>query len=694
MPQAGQIIPDHLYPHNKVVVHDNTEYKTILPEEADDSNKMLFVFASPKGIDNKIRTIEGGQKEFVDKYGIGPFSLYGQPYLNAYAALGTGNIVAHCLRVSAPNANYSYVSIDLLYKVDETGNMVIKFKKNTEGGILTDLEDISYENWTPDGGATPPVPPGPGVDAEEISREEIDEVLALMGKSKSESFARTMALEEGTDTETDTETPDGGDSGTTDTPTTPTTDEGYTRIPFMTVACIGKGVYGRKLRFTFSNNAGSDKENDFKNYILCIYEDEGTLTLKDQFAVCLSEYAIVNGRSLFIDGVVNDPDTGSDWVQVVSNSRALEEVFKAYKDANPDTEFTVDDFDPILGINKHVRNGAIPNLVIDTMSEDIIALNSITGIPLEGGSDGDFDETVDPATREAALDAAYLRAFNKEIDPSIGSKNRFPTHLMLDANYKPNIKQALSAMCDKRGDCAYVLDCGTGIKTKRAPLTYAMNNLDDFVTNRNAQVDAICGKIRDPYSKKIVTVTGTYLLAMAYPNSWALNGGKHVPVAGNQFGVIDGFIKNSIYPVYDEDLDSDVMDELCEARINFARINSRQKIVRATQTTRQTITSNLSEANNVMILLDIKRDCELLCDLYQYNFSEMSDIARFNKDAESVLYDYRNQQVRKIEASFDKNDWEAERGILHLYVEMEHKDLVKTSIIEIDVNRGSTSTEE
>ena len=134
------------------------------------------------------------------------------------------------------------------------------------------------------------------------------------------------------------------------------------------------------------------------------------------------------------------------------------------------------------------------------------------------------------------------------------------------------------------------------------------------------------------------------------------------------------------------------MDEMVEERINFARINANQRTIIATQTTRQVKSSNLSELNNVFILLDIKRDCEKLCASYQYNFSEAEDIARFNKDVETVLSDYEDAQVRSIHASFDKNDWEAERGILHLYVELVHKDLVKTSIIEIDVNRGNTST--
>ena len=187
---------------------------------------------------------------------------------------------------------------------------------------------------------------------------------------------------------------------------------------------------------------------------------------------------------------------------------------------------------------------------------------------------------------------------------------------------------------------------------------------------------------------KVVTVTSTYWMAPAYANHIASYGGKHVPMAGNVYGVIDGYIKNSIYPVFDEDIDADLMDELVDNNINFARLNCNQEYIRAIQNTRDDILSNLTELNNVLVLLDIKRDCEKLCTTIEYNFSEPTDIERFNTACETILLNYQDAQVRSIAAHFDKNDWEAERGIIHLYVEMVHKDLVKTSIIEIDVNRS------
>ena len=124
--------------------------------------------------------------------------------------------------------------------------------------------------------------------------------------------------------------------------------------------------------------------------------------------------------------------------------------------------------------------------------------------------------------------------------------------------------------------------------------------------------------------------------------------------------------------------------------MNFAKYNANQVVVRAMQDTKQYKQTNLSEQNNTLILLDIKRDCERLCAAYEYDFSEPTDIARFNADIEVVASKYREAQVRSINAYFDKSDWEAERNILHLYVEMVHKDLIRITIIEIDVNRSTT----
>lgn len=620
MPRSYQIIPEHSYPHQKVVINDNTQRSEIVSSDSGDT-RLICVFASPKGIDNKMRTVDGGHAQFLKDYGIGPFSLYGQPLLNAYNAALSGAATLQCMRVTASNAMYSTLHIVAQYKVttvDTTTTMEVRF-------------------------------------------------LAVAGTAISDLANLETAYAEKTE---------------------PTAD-GYTEKKLFSIAYLGKGVWGDNIRVRFSSYLTGDKENSYKNYNFEVYENDNGLQHRETFQVIFNtEDALIDEKNVFADSIVNDPESGSDYVYLKTYTAGFAAVVNAYKAAFTDTILTINDFDLLLGVDKNTK-AAIEGYTIDTTSSTtgLIVLNDLAGIALTGGSDGDFGASIAQATRETALDTAYKAAFGGTTDPYIKSKNKFPANLILDANYTKEVKVLIGALAVARTDCEAILDCGTGIATKSSVKTYVESNLDSYILNRVHMIDAYAGKIRDPYSKKIVTVTGTWLLAARYPVHFQTNEGKHVPLAGNNFGILSGFIPGTIYPIFDEDIDSDLMDELCDLRVNFARINSKQQIIRATQTTRQEISSNLSEANNVFILLDIKRDCEKLCATYEYNFSEQSDIARFNKDAGNLLTKYANAQVRSIQASFNKNDWEAERGILHLYVGLVNKDLVKTSIIEIDVNR-------
>src|SRR5699024_9974162 len=111
-------------------------------------------------------------------------------------------------------------------------------------------------------------------------------------------------------------------------------------------------------------------------------------------------------------------------------------------------------------------------------------------------------------------------------------------------------------------------------------------------------------KIRDPISRKIVSVTSTYWLAGAYPTNFDQNNGKHIPLAGGSYGTIemDELVTNSIFPIHDEAIDSAIMDQLATYRVNYAQINPKSVMIRAMQSTRQDILSALSECNNMFIL--------------------------------------------------------------------------------------------
>lgn len=632
MPVSYQIIPEHVYPHQHVQINDNTEVSRTYSSVSSDVTALLCVFASPKGRDNKVLTIEDGSQGFINEYGIGPFSLYGQPLMNAYAAAMSGACTLHCMRVTPEDASYSNVTLIAKYKVDagddDQNKLTIMYYAKSSDGELSTLDDL-------------------------------DACCNVSG------------------------TPDEG---------------GFTSVKLLTVGCLGKGAYGKNLRFRITSDRTSDKDNDFKNYFFGVYDNTNGMIQKEQFNVVFNSDATYSNVSLFAEDVINDSASGSTQLKIASFDEGFKALYDAYKTVNPDCTLSCAEFDPFFGLDKNTRT-ALPNLDIKSdadadpaaAGETAISVSSTTGVALLGGSDGSLAADADPTERQNALNNLYLSAYNGTLDPQIKSKNRFPTTFIMDANFTKDVKLAIANLAIKRGDCMAMLDCGTGITTKASVKAYVDENFGSSVNNRVVCIEPYCMKVRDPYTSKAVTVTSTYWLSSRYPVHIQEWNGKHRPLAGNTFGIIDGYIRDSVYPVFDEDLDSTVMDELAEAHINFAKYNANQVVVRAMQDTKQTKQTNLSEQNNVLILLDIKRDCERLCAAYEYDFSEPTDIARFNTDVEIIAARYRDAQVRSINAYFDKNNWESERNILHLYVEMVHKDLVKITIIEIDVNRSTTT---
>lgn len=288
--------------------------------------------------------------------------------------------------------------------------------------------------------------------------------------------------------------------------------------------------------------------------------------------------------------------------------------------------------------------------------------------------------------------------------PDILSKNKTEIDFFLDANYAYETKMAICNWVNNYRSEEFVvyLDAGTSETLVSKVDGYTWVQAFDEATNGNDykkfwyfSIDAYYGRIKDPYNYKIVEVTSTYNLARHLVQHWRDNSGKHIPYAGSLYAVIDSYLPMSVFPIMDEGLDSEHMDRFIEEHVNYAQVNSRGDVIRATQSTRYPVLgdaftlSNLTEINNVHIVLDIKKDVEHVCELFSYQFNEMSDLKRFNTIlSNSVLPKYAAAQVKSISANFTRTSEEAEYGILHLYISVVHKNLVKIVMVDIDVNRN------
>lgn len=691
----------YAFPHTEVNIYDQSQI-TVQRASVTDGTRMLFVFQSPRGEDGKLTSVKTVD-ELVAKFGMGDIKNYGQPLLNCRRALSTGVVTAYCLRVAAPDATRANMYVYAAYKM-----MDVQIGEDEDGTPITQ-QVLSVRFYT----------------ASELQVVEPDD--------------QTVTKNGMIDIKTL------GDKADELMPEAP---EGYKMVYLMAIASKGRGAYGNNIGVRIANNTRADRENDYKNYFIQVYESD---TMIEENAVSFYDNAITDTTTLFADSVINDPDTGSANISIVTNPAGFEEIANAYKTNVLDTltdeeletyatniglsnlkdEFNVDDpwnvlkgymaltdkdFDYFLGVNKNLFNkvtvanrSAIYRYQVEASgtADGVVALTDLTGVDMQGGTDGLFDTAKHNATDiETAINEAYEFAFDPNeipnekleeyntkgfaaaVDKNIYSKTRYPVDLILDANYAYSIKNAIASLCVKRGDCMAGLDLCTGMKTSEDILT-RLNLIDSATANRNCFVEGYEMQIRDPISRKIVPVSATYWLAGAYPTNFDQNNGKHIPLAGGSYGTIemDEMVKNSIFPIFDEAMDSAMMEQLANYRVNYAQINPKSVVIRAMQSTRQDILSALSECNNMFILMDIKRDCETLCGQYSYNFLETTDLSRFNRDAEQLLTKYSQAQVRSITATFSSTDAEQEQGILHLTIELSHKRLIKTAIVDIYVNK-------
>jgi hypothetical protein len=633
-----------MYMHVETQINDNT-IRTYSNAKSGLVN-MLAVFISPKGIDGKVTTISGGSSEFTSIFGDGPFSVYGQPFLNAKAAASTDAAILQCIRVTAPDATYANRHIYVRYRVvpadDDAGtpaSMEVMFiPKSTEGLTSTD-----------------------------------------------QLLTKAPAVEKDL-------------------------EGGWKEMRLLSVVSKGRGTYGNNYRMRISNNYRSDKVSAYKNYYYTLFENTTQL---DSRRVCMYSDAIISGVNYYLESSINDVNTGSDDIIMDINEAALTTIYYEYKmNVDPDTTLTEQTFDMLLGINKNLASSTNYSSFSDVTNDvsgdahianysivsdadlGTIELNSVLGFALDGGSDGCF--AVGAEGRDEAINDAYKRAFNGEIDRNIMSKYRCPIDVALDANYPIDVKIAMANLNDTRKeDHITYFDLGLDISSLSDPYSIS-EELDMYASHWTYSIDAYYGKIKDPYNLKIVEVTSTYNLAKKLPALWKTSGGKHIPYAGD-YGEIDSYIKDSIYPVYDDSIDSKYLVKLKDAHLNYAQIEAKGRIIRANQDTRypeigtSLTVSNLTELNNCHVILDIKKDAEAIAAEFLYHFNETSDLATFNIRLDTLTSKYSAAQVKKISAKPSRTDEEAELGILHLYIEVVHKALVKIVQIDIDVNRGVDS---
>lgn len=341
-------------------------------------------------------------------------------------------------------------------------------------------------------------------------------------------------------------------------------------------------------------------------------------------------------------------------------------------------DLTIENFD-IFGYDR-VTLEDNANMVIDDEDNPIMDLE---GVGLQSGSDGSFDETVPSATRDDAISEAYKAAFDGTQDRMILNKRRVPVDQIYDANLELPVKQSMAALAIKRGDALLYLDCGLQSTTAGLETFIAKTTFDSYLISLNSGMMYTA----DPITGKNLPVSITLWLASAYP-SHVYNNGWYTPFAGENHAVVSGYTSvKKIKPVYDEELDADTLEELfTRYHVNYLQALDENTIVRGTQITTQSKTSDLSKENNVMLTLEIKRRIERMISRNRYNWTDDDDIKNFKNDCNQVFSTYKGTKCKSIDVDVKQSNWEKTRYILHAYLTVVFRKYQERGIVEIDLN--------
>lgn len=695
MPQSTQIVPRYNYPYVETVINNNSQYAVEnVVSVTEDIQPYLCVFASGKGIDNKL-TATNSVKQKEARYGKSNYKLYGQPFMMADAILNQGNTKLWSMRIMPDDATYANSVLSLWYKADyekkvfrikATAKSITKY--DAEGNILADLMDVVSDRELL-------IKKGQELDGYAIDGEYVD-------------------------------------------------DEGYTQVPAAIFTSAGRGVYGDNYSWRVTTDTDYEKEYGFKIFNFeCLESENGTTVVGTYKGSIVSSNKIE--KASFINDVIEEEGIEQCPMDIhfyEENIEALYEAFVAFvrelitEDPTIDYEIPdIDCFDPFFGMevaqpkvrvteaDPMIKIISLKTDEIDETTEDFdeadysitdsdvmteertIIASDTSGIRLFGGHDGAFtvDKVNDPTgeKRQKAMDEMYIKAFEGRLDKTILSARRIPSNALFDADFSLEVKKVLTRLALFRNDALLYLDCN---KLDTITLT-SLSNLE-----RDLGFINVVGEDFDPYlpyiisvnlhyyttkessTGKRVPVTITHYLASIHADHWK-NYGYHVPMVNEDHATLRGHVKNSLLPSIEE-YEGDLMTALNLGCINYFETIGEDRFYRATQNTWVADNSDLLEENNVNTLMYLKRNIQddARSDIYSFtSSSSRSDFAEFIK----AKYDYMvGNQVEKVNIEYTQNSWEFERSIVHMYLSVTFRELAKRVILEIDINRRQFEEDE
>lgn len=266
---------------------------------------------------------------------------------------------------------------------------------------------------------------------------------------------------------------------------------------------------------------------------------------------------------------------------------------------------------------------------------DDFAIDDAMGNTLEGGSNGSFGDY--PINAESYA-SEFAEVFSEK-HPEIYDLENNKFIAIFDANYPDVVKRAIEEVAMFREDFMFFRDFGTQYDTLDTILNYAEGQISDggdgYLDTAIPDTKFImpyCNycDIQDPYTKKQITVTITYLLAIKFISHVAT--GQNLAFCGIRYGVtfpeiVPGTMNfmPSVTPGRNE------KDEICDARINYCGCYNETYVMETNYTAQKEYTQ-FSFGCNVLATLAVIRAIRTRCPQTRYALATEDGLKAYEKD--------------------------------------------------------------
>lgn len=432
----------------------------------------------------------------------------------------------------------------------------------------------------------------------------------------------------------------------------PEAEDGTIDIPLFTVTPMGRGISHLFIRINpeYTTNKTS---STYTNYSFEIYEDTTEL---ESILFTMNPDVIVDGVSQALNPKVK---SNSKQVQVKLYDDGIQTLISTLAtvatdgDGNALTANDLINYDFLYGMNNRgkVKIGNLVTIsdatsdgtdlwstnIPSDISDKIVDLSVDTGVRLINGSYGTMGtEPLKNADEYEKMLLATWGANTSSVlfDPVIYDLDAYKIDAVFDCAYPLSVKKQILNVADFRGDMMYFADLGTEFVDIDSMVEYVKN----IPYSRYIALYHNFFNIYDPYTKREITVTMPYLLAIKMVSH--IEAGVHRPFAGIANNLtFDSIIDDTINFLPYDIPGANQKQMLVDSNINYLNYYDGLPVMDTMYTNNEDHTQ-LSYLSNVMGVQEIIKRLRSECPKTRYTFTDGDDLETYIDNIKEIINEY------------------------------------------------------